>query len=249
MKKTLFAALGAFALAMVPATYANVQVSGMVTVGTIFQPLSFISLGSGSYESGAGNLAGISWGQIMVQRSNTELSTSFFQIDNSNSSNVTAEFNVSSGGLSSASAFRSMQPTGSISVNGATDSNTVDFSSLVQNSSGITVGSENSTPLALNTTNPYTPSSSVSYNANGINLTEPTSTVNVTNTWTLSIGSGVVADYGGMVTNLQTASVITPEPASLAFLGIGAAGSLIGLRRRFYLRNRVPHVGADWMSA
>jgi hypothetical protein len=232
MKKALFAAVGTFALAAVPATYASIQLTGSVTVGNQTQTLTFSSIGSGSYDASPGSVGGVSWGPIVAQTTGSALSTGFFQIDNQNTGSVNAVFTVTETGLSSATAFKSMQPTGSISVTGATSSDTVDFNSLVQNSKSSIIGIQDSGPLELNTTTPYAPSSSVAYDSKGLNLTPASSTVMVSNTWTLDIGSGVVANMGGMVTNLQTTTVITPEPASLALFGLGAAAGVLGLRRR-----------------
>ena len=232
MKKVLVAAVGALAFSAVPATFASIQVAGIVHVGSQSQSLAFSSLGSGTYEAAAGSLGGVTWGPILAQTTGSALSTSFFQIDNTNSGSAKSVFTVSESGLTSSTAFQSMQPTGSISVTGATSSDTVDFNSLVQNGSSTIIGLQDSGALSLNTTNPYSPSSSVAYDSTGMNLTPSSTTVEISDTWTLNMGGGVLANFGGMVTNLQTTTVITPEPAALAIFGLGALALGLGARRR-----------------
>lgn len=231
MNKILSTAIGILALSAAPAAFASVQVSGTVQVGANSQSLVFTSVSSGTYSAASGSLDGFSWGPLMASTSGSALSTSFFSVSNGSGSKGTVAFTVTESGVTGSS-YRSIQSTGSASATGATSSDTIDFNSTVTNSGGNVIGMEDSGAMSLNTTNPYSPSSSVAYNTTGANLVPVSPTINVSNMWTLDVANGVSANFGGVVTNLQTTTVVTPEPASAALLGLGVLVGVVGLRRR-----------------
>lgn len=231
VKIVMSAAIGVVALAFAPSAFASIQISGQVQVGAQSQTITFTSAGSGTYTASSGSLDGISWGPLIASTSGNALSTSFFSVVNGSGSNATAIFSVTESDITG-STYKSMQATGSASATGATSADTIDFNSQVTNSGNTVIGMEDSGALQLNSAMPYTPSSSVAYNAGGVNLNPVSPTIDVTNTWTLDVANGVMANFGGVVTNLQTTSIVTPEPASLALFGLGSVGALVGLRRR-----------------
>ncbi len=234
------AAIGVAAVAS-PSAFATptVNIPTMtITVGNASTTVDLTSVstifGAGTYAAAASSFDGFDYGGVFVTVSGSSLSTQFGSITDTTVSTIPITFSITQSGFSTGSNttdFQSMQISGSATSTGATNSQTIDFNGMVSPTSGLST-SQDSGALALNTLPGVSPSSSVSYNTPGTNLATPSDTVSVTNSYTLDLNSIAKVNGGLLVTNLSTASVITPEPASLGLLGLGGAIALLGLRRR-----------------
>ena len=229
------AAIGVAALAS-PSAFATPTMT--ITVGSASTSMTLTSVsslfGAGTYAAGASSFDGFNYSGVFVTVSGSSLSTQFGSITDTSGATTPIKFSVTQSGFSTganSTDFQSMQISGSVTSTGATNSQTIDFNGMVSPTSGLST-SQDSGVLDPNTLPGVSPSSSVSYNTPGINLATPSNTVSVTNSYTLDLNSGSVVNGGLLVTNLSTASVITPEPASLGLLGLGGAVALLGLRRR-----------------
>lgn len=217
-------------------TFANPTMT--ISVGSASTTVTLTSVstlfGAGTYAAAASSFDEFDYGGVFVTVSGSSLSTQFGSVTDTSGATTPITFSITENGLSTGSSsinFKSMQISGSATSTGATNSQAIDFSGMVSPTSGLST-SQDSGALALNTLPGVSPSSSVSYNTSGVNLATPSDTVSVTNSYTLDLNSNAVVNGGLLVTNLSTASVITPEPASLGLLGLGGAVALLGLRRR-----------------
>ncbi|MGC8560387.1 MAG: PEP-CTERM sorting domain-containing protein [Phycisphaerae bacterium] len=229
------AAIGVAALAS-PSAFATPTMT--ITVGSESTSVTLTNVstlfGSGTYAADANSFDGFNYGGVFVTASGSSLTTQFGSVTNTTVATIPVTFSITQSGFSTGSSsinFKSMQISGSETTTGATNSQTVDFNGMVSPTSGSST-SQDSGALPLNTLPGVSPSSSVSYNTPGINLATPSDTVSVTNSYTFDLNSNATVKGGLLVTNLSTASVITPEPASLGLLGLGGAVALFGLRRR-----------------
>jgi len=237
MKKSIVLVMASVGLAALAAPAAFATPTMVVTVGSSHQNVTLTSaaaiLGAGTYIAAPGSFDGFSYGGVVVSTSGYTLQTQFSGVTDTTSGSADISFAVtndySTGGNSTN--FRSMQTSGSATATNASSSQTIDFNGMVSPGGGSST-SQDSGALPLNSPTPVLPSSSTSYDLAGVNLNTPSSSVSVTNTWTVSLSSVSMVNGGIMVTNLSTSSVVTPEPAALALLGLGGAVALLGLRRR-----------------
>ncbi len=238
MTKAAGFGIAAFALSalMAPAAFATPTM--VITVGSSSQNVTLQSaallLGAGTYVAPAGSFDGFSYSGVLVTVGSNSLQTQFGSVTDSTQNPPAISFAVTQTGYATGSSntnFESMQISGSATATDATSNQTIDFNGLVAPSTGAST-SQDSGMLALNTSSPYTPSSSVGYNTAGTGLMTPSNSVSVTNTWTLNLSSSSVVNGGLLVTNLSTSTVVTPEPAAIGLLGIAGTVALLGLRRR-----------------
>ncbi len=238
MTKSAGFGIAAFALSALVAPVAFATPTMVITVGTATQDVTLQStaglLGAGTYVAPAGTFDGFSYSGVLATVANDSLQTQFGSVTDSTQNPPAISFAVTQTGYATGSSntnFTSMQISGSATSTDATSNQTIDFNGMVAPSTGSST-SQDSGALALNTTSPYTPSSSLGYNIAATNLITPSTSVSVTNTWTLNLSSSSAVNGGLLVTNLSTSTVVTPEPAAIGLLGIGGAVALFGLRRR-----------------
>lgn len=238
MTKSTGFAIAAFALSALVAPAAFATPTMVITVGAATQNVTLQStatlLGAGTYAAQAGSFDGFSYGGVFVTVSNGSLQTQFGSVTDSTQNPPAISFAVTQTGFttgSSSTNFESMQISGSATSTNATSNQTIDFNGMVSPSSGLPT-SQDSGALGLNTTIPYTASSSLGYNTLGTSLTTPSTSVSVTNTWTLNLSNSSMVNGGLLVTNLSTSTVVVPEPAAIGLFGIGGAIALFGLSRR-----------------
>ncbi len=225
------AAIGVSALA---SPSASATPSMTISVGSLSTGVTLTDLGSGTYAASAGTFDGFNYGGTLITVSDTSLTTQFGSVTDTSGTTAPITFSIMQSGFSTGSSnldFESMQISGSATATNASNVQTINFNGMVSPTSGSST-SQDSGALPLNTLPGVSPSSSVGYNTNGVNLNTPDGTVSITNTYTLDLNSSAMLNGGLLVTNLSTSAVTTPEPASLGFLGLGGAVALLGLRRR-----------------
>lgn len=192
------------------------------------------AFGTGTYAAAAGSFDNFDYGGVLVTVSGSALQTQFGSVTDASGTITPITFAITQTGFSTGSNnsnFRSMQISGSATATDASSAQMIDFNGMVSPTAGSST-SQDSGALPLNTAPGVSPSSSVDYNTNGINLATPSNTVSITNSYTLDLNSSAMVNGGLLVTNLSTSTVITPEPAALALLSLGGVVALLSLRRR-----------------
>ena len=239
MKKSALFGIVAMGMAVagVPAAFATPTLT-VTVVGTpgsdtpAFTNLS-VYLGPGSYGVGPGTWGGFSWNSILTHVSATQFTVDLSSVTNGNSgnSNGTITFAISDSGISGTNIL-SAQASGGTTATDASSTQTVDLNSSVYSSSMAILASQDSGAIGLNSVVPILPSSSVVYNSHGVNLSSSSSTLTVTNTFTLAMNPTTTLTAGSLTNNLNSSSVPTPEPATLALFAVGGLALLAGSRRR-----------------
>lgn len=240
MRKSALFGIAALGMAAVGAPQAFATPTLTVTTtggGSYSASLSNLSafLGSGTYGIGSHSLGGFTWGGVIAHVGTNQFTVDVSSVSNGNSgsSNSMISFAITQTGFSG-TGIVSMQASGGTTATNASNLQTVDFNASASSPSpAVLLGSQDSGTLGLNSPVPAIPSSSVAFSPlHGVNLTGSSSTLTLTNTLTLEINPASSLNAGSLTTNLSSASVPTPEPATLALFAAGGLALLAGTRRR-----------------
>jgi hypothetical protein len=188
------------------------------------------SLGSGTYYFSASTSGTFTWGGVLafVNAATNQFTLALSPV--ATTSTGTISF-VAQEVITDPNAL-SIQASGATTATDATSNQTVDFNSAVISNIPSSLGSEDSGMLGLNSAmSPTSPSSSIAYNSNGVNLAAFSGPLTVQNTITLSLNSAASLNVGSLTTNISNTSVPTPEPATLALFAVGGLALLAAGRR------------------